>query len=275
MLRAVGRGLVRQRVSGVGVLFALLVLAIAPGRAQTLAPPPAQAVQPVTGFVPPYEIMRTVRASGFDPLAPPLREGTDYVLRATDFRGILMRVVVDARTAAIRDVTRIVPGPGRYGEFYGAPPYGRPLYGSPPYGAAELDVPPVPYEASIAPPPVHPPALRPIPNPAAALPLPLPRPRPAALASRKPDDAGSAAKPQPMPDTRTGTNTGTGAAIVAKPAGAPDAKPQSDKTQSDKTQNAKTQNDKTQINSEVITTTPPPAPAGAKRAPIAVEPLND
>jgi hypothetical protein len=143
--------LVSERVFRVGVVFALLSLAIAPSRAQTLPPPPVQALQPITGFVPPYEITRTVRASGFDPLAPPLREGTDYVLRATDFRGILMRVVVDARTAAIRDVTPIVPGPGRYGEFYGAPPY----------GAAELDVPPAPYEASIAPPSVRPPAMRP------------------------------------------------------------------------------------------------------------------
>ena len=81
---------------------------------------------PVSGFVSSYEIMRTIRAAGFEPLAPPLREGTDYVLRATDFRGILMRVVVDARTAAIRDVTRIVPGPGRYGQFYAERAYGPP-----------------------------------------------------------------------------------------------------------------------------------------------------
>jgi hypothetical protein len=253
--------LVSERVFRVGgVLFALLLLAIAPSRAQTLpAPPPLQAVQPITGFVPPYEIMRTVRASGFDPLAPPLREGTDYVLRATDFRGILMRVVVDARTAAIRDVTRIVPGPGRYGEFYGPPPY----------GAAELDVPPAPYEASIAPPSARLPAVRPVSTPTAALPPPLPRPRPAAVASRKPDDAGPAAKPQPIPDTRTGTSIGTSTStstpVVAKPAGAADAK----------TLDAKTQDVKTQINSEVITTAPPSAPAGSKRAPIAVEPLND
>ena len=40
------------------------------------------------------------RLAGFDPLALPLREGTTYVIRATDFRGILMRVVVDARSGA-------------------------------------------------------------------------------------------------------------------------------------------------------------------------------
>jgi hypothetical protein len=38
-----------------------------------------------------------------------MREGTSYVLRATDFRGIPMRVVLDARTGVIRDATRIVP----------------------------------------------------------------------------------------------------------------------------------------------------------------------
>ena len=62
--------------------------------------------------------------AGFDPLAPPLREGSTYVVRATDFRGILMRVVVDARSGAIRDVNRIVPGPGSYGQTAGMIPYG-------------------------------------------------------------------------------------------------------------------------------------------------------
>ena len=64
---------------------------------------------PVIGFVSPYEIMRTVRSAGFHPVSRPLREGTSYVLRATDFRGIPMRVVLDARTGVIRDATRIVP----------------------------------------------------------------------------------------------------------------------------------------------------------------------
>ena len=98
----------------------------------------AFAQTPVTGFVPPYEIVRTVRAAGFDPLAPPLREGTTYVLRATDFRGVLMRVVVDARTGAIRVANRIVPGPGLYGPAAYPPgsysPYGPAGYGPGPYG---------------------------------------------------------------------------------------------------------------------------------------------
>jgi len=71
--------------------------------------------------VPPYEILRTLRAAGFEPLAPPLREGTTYVVRAIDFRGVPMRVVVDARSGAIRDANRIVSGPGLYGPYVPGP----------------------------------------------------------------------------------------------------------------------------------------------------------
>jgi hypothetical protein len=111
---------------------------------------------PLRGFVPPYEILRTLRAAGFEPLAPPLREGTTYVVRALDFRGVPMRVVVDAHSGAIRDANRIVAGPGLYGPYmpgpYAPAYYGRlapppyppaddiePGYGRPPYvGASEL-----------------------------------------------------------------------------------------------------------------------------------------
>ena len=130
-----------------------------------------------------YEITRIARSAGFDPLAPPLREGTIYVLRATDYRGILMRVVIDAHTGAIRDANRIVPGPGRYGQFYGAPSL---------YDPADLAEPAmVPSTAEMEPPPVRP--LVPHGATRSALPEipPLPRPRPAALASRKPLDDGN------------------------------------------------------------------------------------
>jgi hypothetical protein len=230
------------------------LFAAAPGRAQVPAqvpaPPPAAPnaappiTQPVTGFVSSYEITRIARSAGFDPLAPPLREGTIYVLRATDFRGILMRVVIDAHTGAIRDANRIVPGPGRYGQFYGTPSL---------YDPSDLDAPTmVPSAAEMEPAPVRPMgshgAMR------SALPdiPPLPRPRPAALASRKPlDDATP--KAQPVADPKSVT---TGAPPSAKP----------------------------QISSEAITTAPPAAPAapaaptapGApKKSPAIVEPLND
>ena len=187
-------GVFRAGALSVSVSVSFLLLAAAGGHAQ--APPP-QVPKPVTGFVPPFEIMRTVRSAGFDPLAPPLREGTTYVLRATDFRGILMRVVVDARTGAIRDVNRIVPGPGTSGQLgMVPPPYGAPYrYDSPPYGAPpEFDAPAPglgglgPAEESAAPPLSQPPAVRTAMHPGASAPPPLPRPRPPAFASRKPAD---------------------------------------------------------------------------------------
>lgn len=171
-----------------GVVTAFVFLAAMPSRAQTPPPPPASsppaAAQSFSGFVSPYEIVHTLRTAGFDPLAPPLREGTTYVVRATDYRGILMRVVVDARTGAIRDANRIVPGPGRFGQLYDAPPPYDPTGYAPTL--------PEPLEDGIAPPLaapptlMAPPAMRPSTHPLLGAP-PLPRPRPAALAARKAD----------------------------------------------------------------------------------------
>jgi hypothetical protein len=56
----------------------------------------------------PFEINKIVRDAGFTPLGLPQRKGTTYVLRAIDSRDILMRVVIDARSGAIRAVNRIV-----------------------------------------------------------------------------------------------------------------------------------------------------------------------
>jgi hypothetical protein len=147
----------------------------------------------VTGFVSPYEIVRTVRAAGFDPLSAPLREGTTYVLRATDYRGILMRVVVDARSGAIRDANRIVPGPGSYGSYgtagMEASPYGggpQRYYGPPsPYGVPIYDEPDGVPSVTELQPLTRQPAPHPSLHPAITAPPPLPRPRPAEIASRK------------------------------------------------------------------------------------------
>ena len=108
--------------------------------------------------MPPYEVTRIMRTAGFEPLAPPLREGTTYVMRATDFRGILMRVVVDAHSGAIRAVNRIVSDQGMYGAVdmlpppYGAPPaYSGPAAAA--YAPPEFDVPDIaPREEASAPP---------------------------------------------------------------------------------------------------------------------------
>jgi hypothetical protein len=115
------------------------------------------------GFVPPYEITKIVRAAGYDPLTRPRREGTTYVVRATNYRGILIRIVVDARTGAIRAVNRIVPGPGPYGAMGMAqPPYGAaydapdgPLAGPPPPHAGPGPYGPLPGRPPPYPPPYY------------------------------------------------------------------------------------------------------------------------
>jgi hypothetical protein len=219
------------------------------GRAQVSATSSAQSAPlPSVGFVPPYEIARNVRRAGFDPLAPPMREGSIYVVRATDFRGILMRVVVDARSGAIRDVNRIVPGPGSYGPQVGMIPYGMtpddmmpPPYGQP----ADYDAPPVPRDDDELP-------GRP---PAAAHPLtrasitalpPLPRPRPPELAARKPMDDAKAIAAKPMPESKP--------AAPAAEAKAPDKSP-----------------DKTEAKPEVTgSSTAATAPAAATASPATV-----
>jgi hypothetical protein len=183
--------------------------------------------------VSPYEILKTVRAAGFDPLAPPLREGTTYVLRATDFRGILMRVVVDARSGAIRDANRIVLGPGRYGESGLVPQ----PYGVPPYDPADLGAPvSVPDEGG-KPSLLRPPAARNATHPIPSASPPLPRPRPSALASRKPADRTKSAipsdtkpdaKPDAKSDLKSGATTNAPPAVSVVPSTAPAVVPLND-----------------------------------------------
>ncbi len=238
-----------MRVSVTGTLsLTFFMLAVASGQAQVPPLPPAilpaasQAAPPLPppapGFVSSYEVVRTLRSAGFDPLAPPLREGTIYVARATDYRGILMRVVLDARTGAIRDANRIEPGPGDYagpyGGVYGARAYGpygpgpydpdpddegdAGPYGPGPYGHAV----PLPYglpRDADAPPP--PPIL---PHPAVGASVtPLPRPRPPELASRKAaDDAKPAAATATKPSDAKTTDAKPS---DAKPSATIDPKP--------------------------------------------------
>ena len=160
-----------------------------------LAAQTPQSLPPLPGFVPPFEISRIVRSAGFDPLAPPLREGATYVVRAVDFRGTLMRVVVDGRSGAIRAVNRIVAASEVYGPMEMLPPpsnAGLP----PPFPTRGM----MPFRESAVP-DLPPPAPSPAPffagRPATSAFPPLPRPRPAELASRKgPDDSKPAiAKP--------------------------------------------------------------------------------
>ena len=191
-----GEGVVKLGVMAAAALSVAFALSAVP---QVAAQAP-QTLPPLPGFVPPYEISRIVRSAGFDPLAPPLREGAAYVVRAVDFRGTLMRVVVDGRSGAIRAVNRIVAASEAYGPMAIPPsPYGPPpSYGEPP---REFLLPGrIPFRESAVPdlpPPV--PSLAPL-SPArpitSAFP-PLPRPRPAEFASRRAADESNPATGKP------------------------------------------------------------------------------
>jgi hypothetical protein len=180
-------GVVKLGVAAAAALSAIVAVSAATsGSAQ--APP---SLPPLPGFVGPYEISRIVRSAGFDPLAPPLREGATYVVRAVDFRGTLMRVVVDGHSGAIRAVNRIVAASEAYGPMEMAPPaYGvPPSYAEPPPEFARPGV--VPFRTGAVPDPLPPgPSIAPqsagrsITSPFP----PLPRPRPSELASRKTAD---------------------------------------------------------------------------------------
>ena len=207
----------------VGVLAAsTLCLALLTGSGQAQVPVTSiSSTAPLhsLGFMPPYEIARKVRRAGFDPLSPPLREGSIYVVRATDFRGILMRVVVDARSGVIRDASRIVPGPGSYGQQAAMLPY-EPLPNETPgpaqmspYGRpADYEAPPVPLEDGEMMPP-RAPVLHPVTRASVTVAPPLPRPRPAELAVRKQDDA----KPDAKTDAKLDPKPAAAATLQARP----------------------------------------------------------
>jgi hypothetical protein len=211
------------RVSVFAASALCIALLTGSGHAQVSATSSSQfAPLPSVGFVPPYEIARNVRRAGFDPLAPPMREGSTYVVRATDFRGILMRVVVDARSGAIRDVNRIVPGPGSYGPQVGMMPYGMGPDGmAQPYGQpADYDAPSGPLDDEML---GRPSTAHPLTRASVTVLPPLPRPRPPELAARKPADdtkpnavKADAAKPEV-------TGSASAATPVASPAAAPTA----------------------------------------------------
>jgi hypothetical protein len=176
------------RVGAAVLSLSSLLFAASAAQAQTSS-------APLPGFLSPYEASRIVRTAGFDPVTPPLREGPTYVLRAIDFRGVLMRVVVDARSGALRAVNRIVANPETYGPVgmltmpeAGPVPYGPPEFASRETTPGdELATPPTPPVA----------AVDPVAVPLLSEPVPLPRPRPAQLDARRAVDDGRVAGQSP------------------------------------------------------------------------------
>jgi hypothetical protein len=80
------------------------------------APAVAQGFEP--GTMPPREIMRMLRQTGFEPMSRPMRRGPNYVVFAIDNRDREVRLVIGAHTGAIVSVspmqtaTRMTPPRG-------------------------------------------------------------------------------------------------------------------------------------------------------------------
>jgi hypothetical protein len=170
--------------------------------------------------MPPQRIRAMVRASGFDPVGPPVRRGNLYVQRALDPNAIEYRLVIDpltGRTLSVRPMRIPGPyayGPGRYGPY--PPPYraayGR-YYGPPPddfgyrYGAphpprnvplARLSPP-----QTQLPPPSQPQSQQlPPPQPSTTAQAPLPRPKPYVMEATGsiPIDSPQSPAPQKTPE---------------------------------------------------------------------------
>jgi hypothetical protein len=194
------------------IFLCYLLLGVTPGRAD-----PASTAAPdrSVGVVQPFEINKIVRDAGFIPQGPPRREGTTYVLRAIDHREVLMRVVVDARSGAIRAVNRIVParpdgvaglmppdgaqGPRR--PMPGPPPKSPPR-DAPPADAMPADIsgPPMkPKEADLSTPP-PPLTMRPGTFPQGVPPLPRPRPSNLTIQKANPPAAAAPRRAPTMPN---------------------------------------------------------------------------
>jgi hypothetical protein len=198
----------RAATAAAALSLCCLVSAALPGHAQSqsAAPESMGAPAPLLGLVSPDEITRIVRAAGFTPLAPARRQGTTFELRASDHRDVLMRVVVDGRTGAIRAVNRIVPArpegvvgvmpPPDMGPTLYKPPASEPLPSPPPAGPLPHDtaattggIPDVPKEAKFGLPPRPLTTLRGSYAPPDDA-QPLPRPRPPDLTTQKARPSG-------------------------------------------------------------------------------------
>jgi hypothetical protein len=179
------------------------------------APPVAHAPATVSNpGLPPQRVHAVVRASGFDPIGPPVRRGNLYVQRALDPNAVEYRVVVDSltgRTLSVRPMRlagpyaygpppyRPYPPPYRpaYGRYYGPPPddfgYG---YGAP-HPPRNIPTARLTPPQSQPPSPPQPPQSR-QPPPSTTAQAPLPRPKPYVMES-----TGSIDSPKPLASQKT------------------------------------------------------------------------
>jgi hypothetical protein len=165
------------------------------------APAAAQGYEP--GTMPPREVMRMLRSTGFEPMSRPMRRGPNYIVFAIDNRDREVRLEIGAHSGAIVSVTPMQTAsrmpPPRGGVTMGAyermppgyvPPAGYRSGGSV-YEDDDDGPPPAPYG-------VRPPALVPGGSPPAAGAAPSPR-----LGSAMPPPRVGSAMPndydEPMP----------------------------------------------------------------------------
>jgi hypothetical protein len=148
------------------------------------APAVAQGFEP--GTMPPREIMRMLRQTGFEPMSRPMRRGPNYVVFAIDNRDREVRLLVAAHTGAIVSVTpmqtaaRMPPrGGASMGPYERMPPGYVPPAGYPRGGSV--------YEDDDDAPPPGPYGLRP--------PAPVPGVPPASGSAAPPPRVGSAVPP--------------------------------------------------------------------------------
>lgn len=171
------------------------------------------------GGLPPNRILAIVRATGFDPMGAPQRNGDLYVVRALDPNDIAFRLLIDSRTGrtvSMREIAR--PGP-----YEAAPASARnrgPIFGGifgPQEGGYGAPRPPrtVPHSA-------------PQPRQDTVTPLPRPRPYVAEATGSISSNSAEAAEPQTAPGTQSATAPSPASQTAPEPNAAPQSKPASE-----------------------------------------------
>lgn len=169
-------------------------LALAGAAAAEPAGPPPN----VAAGLPPGQIMAIVRASGFDPIGRPVRNGNVYSVLALDPYDVEYRMVVDARTGrtvTVREIARPAGPyeavPPRFGRVFAGPAEGpamRPPHDVPHAPAAAPHGAPTPQRSAATTTPLPP-------KKADETALPLPRPRPYVMDATRSTPADAPAAP--------------------------------------------------------------------------------
>jgi hypothetical protein len=153
------------------------------------------------GGVAPYEIMAIVRSANLQPISRPWRNGANFVVRAMNARGDVVRVVVDGYRGRILAVTpaetaptaRLTPDPRDAGT---APQYDEDGNRLPPRPAPHAQRPGTEQNRTAAVTPVRPPMPRPRP---ADAPIPAAAEKPAPAATPAAATAPAPTPPAPAP----------------------------------------------------------------------------